>query len=94
MNFPPPAQEVLPVPISGQSIIETIYSPSGAERNFITRDSAGLFCVYEEHWNTFVDEPSDSYWCRNGPFHFTDDLATARRYALLGFSDSKPDEIT
>ena len=93
MDFPPPAHELLPVPIPGQTIVESIYSRSGAERNFITQDAAGLFRVYEEHWNTFVDEPAQSYWCRNGPFQLTDDLAMARRYAKLGFTDSTSDEV-
>ena len=83
MEFPPPAHELVPAPIPGQSIIETIYSRSGAERNFITQGADGLFRVYQEHWNTFVDDFADSYWCRNGPFHFADDLATARRCAAF-----------
>jgi hypothetical protein len=93
MDFPPPAHELMPVPIPGQPIVEVIYSASGAERNFITQDAAGLYRVYQEHWNTYVDDPADSFWCRSGPYNFTDDLAIAQRIASQSFSDSTPDEV-
>jgi len=37
--------EIVPVPIPGQTIIETVYSNSGTERNLITQDANGLFRV-------------------------------------------------
>jgi hypothetical protein len=69
-----------------------IVSTSGTERNYITVDGNGLFRVFEQYWNVFVDEPEQAYWSGGGPTHIVDSLATARRYAVLGFSDSTPDE--
>jgi hypothetical protein len=92
MNTLPPDYEIRPTAPTGQRIVEVIVSASGAERNYITVDADGLFRVFEQYWNTFVDEPEQAFWDGGGPAHFTDTLDVARRHALLGFSDSLPDE--
>lgn len=93
MDVFPPNHEIQPTATEGQRIVEMIRSNTGAERNYITVDAVGLFRVFEEHWNIFVDEPEHAYWSVGGPTHITDNLETARRYALLGFTDSTSDEV-
>lgn len=93
MDMPLPNHAVQPTAPAGQKMVEVIVSTSGKERNYITVDGNGLFRVFEEHWNVFVDEPEEAFWSGHGPTHIVDSLEAAKRYALLGFSDSTPDEI-
>ena len=81
MPTPYPDHSIPPDPITGQAIVDIVLCHTGAVRLLITSAADELFRLYEEHWNTFVDNPPDAYWCRQGPYSFTDTLEGAQKVA-------------
>jgi hypothetical protein len=77
----PPAPDTSRQPIiSGQSVVEVIYSTSSAVRGIVTIDPQGIYRVRTEYWDVGDwAEAHRAYWNQDHIGTFTDSLENARR---------------
>lgn len=79
---PPPPDTTSDVCVSGQTVIEVSYDESQFHRAIITRDTAGVYRVRTEVWDTtHWDELQTAFWCQGHLGTFTDTLDSARLLA-------------
>ena len=78
-----PPNTTLPVPASGQRLVDVLYSRSQSERAVITCDVHGsVYSIRTEFWHT--DERGAAFWCvpsRHIPATFTDTQERAQELA-------------
>jgi hypothetical protein len=79
---PPPPDLTLQPTISGQSIVELIYSDSKQQRAIITRDGSGIYRIHLQWWDTSDWKAwAEAFWAGGGSSSFTDKIETARTLA-------------
>ena len=76
-----PDHSVEPQPFDNEEIRKVLYADGGDSRIIVTVDDKQLFRIYEEHWNILCEDGKFPWWCRNGPYHFTDSFEHACKLA-------------